>query len=206
MKKILCLAPHPDDGEIGCGGTLAKLREDGHEVYYVVLSNCNESLRSEFPPGTLMRELVNATRIIGIPAHNIIKLDYKVRHFPKWRQSILEDFTEIRKDIDPEIVFMPSGDDMHQDHHTVYEEGLRAFKKCNIFCYEMPWNMINFRATAFSQLTEKHVFKKTMSIGEYYSQSHRDYKSDMFAHLARVRGAQSGYEYAEAFDAIRVRI
>lgn len=206
MKKILCLAPHPDDGEIGCGGTLAKYSEEGHEVYYAVLSNCDESLRDGFPPGTLMRELVNATRVLGIPAQNILPLEYQVRNFPGRRQDILEDFTQLRKDIGPDIIFMPGPDDIHQDHRAVYDEGLRAFKKSNIFCYEIPWNNVNFRATAFSQLTERQLFKKTMAIGEYYSQSHRDYKSDMFGHLARVRGVQSGYEYAEAFDAIRVRI
>ena len=44
IKNVLILAPHTDDGELGCGGTIAKLIEEGSEVYYAAFSVCETSV------------------------------------------------------------------------------------------------------------------------------------------------------------------
>ena len=57
-----------------------------------------------------------------------MNFDFEVREFPRDRQKLLETLVSLRNEIKPELVLMPNSDDVHQDHHTVYQEGLRAFK------------------------------------------------------------------------------
>lgn len=206
MKKIVVLAPHPDDGELGCGGTIQKLTSSGNIVYYVCLTTCNESLDPKFAPGTLIDECKNATRLLGIKNENLWFLEYEVRKLNYKRQEILEDFIRIQRSINPEIVFMPSSFDTHQDHHVVYEEGFRAFKNCNLFGYDLPWNCVNFSATCFSALTEKQIAHKSIAVSEYKSQAARNYMNDFVRAHARSRGVQSNQQYAEAFEVIRIGI
>ena len=128
IQKALLLAPHPDDGEFSCGGTLKKLIEEGVEVFYVAFSPCTKSVPEGFDNDVLYTELKDALSKLGIAEDHIITFNYDVREFPKFRQEILEDLIGIRKMVKPDLVLMPNSDDIHQDHHTIYKEGLRAFK------------------------------------------------------------------------------
>jgi len=204
MKKILILAPHTDDGEFGCGGTIVKLIEQGNDVYYAAFSACQQSVSPEFPPDILVTEVKAATKKLGIPAGNLILLDYDVRTFNYKRQEILEDIIKIRNQISPDVVYMPSVNDIHQDHYTIAFEGIRAFKYSTILCYEMPWNNFTFHTTAFQDLTETHIKKKIAALHEYESQKNKPYANEEFIRsLARTRGVQIGKEYAEVFEVIR---
>src|SRR5688572_30371487 len=107
-KRILVLAPHTDDGELGCGGTIARLAEDGSEVFYVAFSACHQSVLPQYPPDILVTEVKAATNILGIPEKHLILLDYEVRTFNYRRQEILDDILKIKADIKPDLVFMPS--------------------------------------------------------------------------------------------------
>src|SRR5204863_2834378 len=121
-------APHTDDGEFGCGGTIARLVESGCEVFYVAFSACRQSVQKEFPSDILITEVKAATKILGIVPENLILFDYEVRTFNYRRQEILEDIIKLKNDIKPDLVIIPSINDIHQDHYTVSNEGIRAFK------------------------------------------------------------------------------
>lgn len=203
-KKVLVLAPHTDDAEFGCGGTLARLLEDDNEVYCAAFSACEQSVLKSFPSDILITEVKAATKKLGIKPTNLILFDYEVRTFNFHRQQILDNLIKLRKDIQPDIVFMPSANDIHQDHFTISQEGLRAFKFSTIFCYEMPWNNLTFNTSSFFVLKEKHLKKKIEALNEYKSQAHRTYaNADFVRSLARVRGEQVSAKYAECFDIIR---
>src|SRR5439155_22212383 len=88
--RALVLAPHTDDGEFGCGGTMARLVEHGAVVRYVAFSIATKSLPDGFPPDTLAREVREATTELGIPEANLTVHDFEVRSFPVHRQDILE--------------------------------------------------------------------------------------------------------------------
>jgi LmbE family N-acetylglucosaminyl deacetylase len=207
MKTILILAPHTDDGELGCGGTIARYVEEGHKIIYAAFSTCHQSLPKGFAPDTLRTEVTNATSILGVQPQDLIIFDYEVRRFKEVRQNILEDIVSLNKKYDIDTVFVPSSTDIHQDHQVIYEEGLRAFKNKTIFGYEMPWNNISFNATSFIKLKKEHIDKKVLALQEYVSQNGRAYTSETFIRsLATVRGTQIGCEYAEAFDIIRMII
>ena len=66
-ERVLVLAPHTDDGEFGCGGTIARLLDGGADVRYVAFSIATKSLPEGFPPDTLAKEVRAATAAIGIP-------------------------------------------------------------------------------------------------------------------------------------------
>ncbi|MDO8368151.1 MAG: PIG-L deacetylase family protein [Saprospiraceae bacterium] len=204
IKKVLILAPHTDDGEFGCGGTIAKLIEEGCEVYYMAFSVCEQSVPYGFKEDELERELMNATRELGIPESNVIIKRYEVRRFPEHRQEILQDMIDIRSKIHPDLVFMPTPGDIHQDHQVISAEGIRAFKHSNIFCYEMIWNNISITTSGFFKLDTRHVQKKADALKCYKTQEFRNYANSEFVFsLAKTRGVQIGCEYAEAFQVIR---
>lgn len=204
-KKILILSPHTDDGEFGCGGSIAKFVEEGKEVYYAAFSTAEESLPPELPSNILEVEVRKATKILGIPPENLMVYNFQVRKLNYIRQEILEELVKIKREIEPDLVFMPSPADLHQDHHTVAMEGMRAFKQRSILRYEIPWNNITFHTMAFVRLEKRHVEKKIEALKAYESQSDRFYATEDFIRsLARTRGVQIGTEYAETFEAIRL--
>ena len=89
-KKILVLAPHTDDGELGCGGTIAKFCSEGKEVYYAAFCLCSKSLPENLAADTLEQECKKATAALGIPASRLILFNYEVRELPASRQQVLE--------------------------------------------------------------------------------------------------------------------
>jgi LmbE family N-acetylglucosaminyl deacetylase len=204
-KKVLVLAPHTDDGEFGCGGTIAKMVDEGAEVYYAAFSACEQSVLPQFPKDILITEVKAATKVLGIKSENLILYNYEVRTFNYRRQEILENLIELRRRINPEVIFMPSSNDIHQDHYTIAQEGLRAFKHCIIFSYEVPWNNLSFNTGCFSIIQEEHLKKKYAALTEYKSQAHRPYANEEFIRsLATVRGVQIGKPFAEAFEVVRL--
>lgn len=205
FKRIVIFAPHTDDGEFGCGGTISKLIENRSEVFYVAFSACKQSVLKEFPEDILITEVKNATSKLGIKKENLILFDYEVRTFNFRRQEILEDIIKLKKELLPDLILIPSLNDIHQDHFTISNECIRAFKFSSILCYELPWNNFIFKTTCFIKLERKHLNLKIEALKEYQSQKFRPYSNPEFIEsLAKVRGIQSNFEYAESFETIRL--
>ena len=199
------LAPHTDDGEFGCGGTMARLVEGGCDVRYVAFSIATRSLPEGFPPDTLAREVREATAELGIPDERLVVHDFDVRTFPQRRQDILEVLVALWEEWEPDVVFQPSLHDVHQDHKTVAEEGLRAFKRTTILGYEIPWNNFDFAYQAYVSLQEAHVDKKVAALAKYESQQHRRYSDpEYIRNVARTHGINVNREFAEVFEVYRV--
>jgi len=204
-QRALVLAPHTDDGEFGCGGTTARLVEAGCEVRYVAFSIATRSLPEGFPPDTLAKEVRDATAALGIADEKLTVHDFDVRTFPEHRQEILELLVALWEEYRPDVVFQPSHHDVHQDHQTVAQEGLRAFKRTTILGYEIPWNNFDFAYGAYVGLEQRHVERKVAAVQCYASQQHRRYaNADYIWNLARVHGTNVNREYAEVFQVVRL--
>ncbi|NIM12105.1 MAG: PIG-L family deacetylase [Candidatus Aminicenantes bacterium] len=204
IERILVLAPHTDDGEFGCGGSIAKFVEEGKQVFYAAFSTAEKSVPNGWPKNILETEVKEATKRIGIPPANLIIYKYEVRKLNYVRQEILEELIKIKKELNPHLVFMPTQNDLHQDHQTVATEAVRAFKQVSILSYELPWNTITFHTQGFIKLQQNHVEKKIQALQAYNSQSGKDYASEDFIRSwARTRGTQIGTTYAEAFEITR---
>jgi N-acetylglucosamine malate deacetylase 1 len=204
-ERVLVLAPHTDDGEFGCGGTMARLVDAGTEVRYVAFSIATKSLPAGFAPDTLAREVREATAVIGLPDTALTVHDFEVRAFPERRQDILEVLIQLWEEWHPDAVFMPSLRDIHQDHQVVAAEGLRAFKRTTILGYEIPWNNFDFGYQAYVALDKGHIERKVAALGRYESQQHRRYSDPEYIwNLARAHGTNVNREYAEVFEVYRV--
>lgn len=205
FKKVLVLSPHTDDGELGAGGTINKLISNGCSVDYVAFSAAEDSVPSGFDKNILRTEVLKATMVLGIQKENVTVLSYKVRTFPSHRQQILDDLINIRKKKDYDLILTPSTMDIHQDHKTVTEEAIRAFKHITILGYELIWNNLKSDSTSFIKLDADNINAKSLAMSEYKSQSGRSYTSNEFIKsLSRTRGVQIGTEYAECFEVIRL--
>lgn len=206
--KVLVLSPHPDDAELGAGATIARFVREGKETYYVAFSACEKSIPSGFPKDALKVESKKAIEILGIPTENTLFLDYEVRSFPLHRQEILEELVKLSEKIKPELVLVPSSNDLHQDHQTIHREALRAFKKTSsIWGYEHPWNNLTFTTDIFVKLDQEQVEKKINALKQYQSQDFRVYLDERYIRaLAYTRGAQVDFAYAEAFELIRLLV
>jgi LmbE family N-acetylglucosaminyl deacetylase len=204
-KSILILSPHTDDAELGCGGTIKLLLEQKNQVHIAAFSACRHSVLAGFPEDVLIQEIKASTRELGIPVDNLHLFDYDVRTFNFHRQEILDDILNLRNKIKPDVVFVPSVNDIHQDHYTIAQEAVRAFKFSTLLCYELPWNNFEFKTTLFYSLEQKHVDAKMRALACYKSQAHRPYmKPDFIQSLAKVRGVQVGLPLAEVFEVVRM--
>lgn len=203
-KNVLVLAPHTDDGELGAGGFISKLIEKGAKVTYAAFSTAEESVPDHLPKDILKTEVIAATTKLGIEPNDLMIFNYQVRRLNYARQEILESLINIKRQNNFDLILMPSLKDIHQDHTTVAQEGLRAFKNTSILGYELIWNNLSFDTTCFVKLDEKHIDAKYRALQCYESQAGRDYMShDFIFSLAKTRGVQIGADYAESFEVIR---
>lgn len=203
-KNILILAPHTDDGELGCGATIHRAIREGAHVTYVAFSTAEESVPEGFQKNQLEFELKQATNVLGIPEKDLIIFRYAVRKLNYVRQEILEELIRLREKINPDMVFMPVLHDIHQDHSTVAAEGLRAFKHATILGYELIWNNLQFSTDCFVKVDQVDLERKCEALTRYETQRGRSYMDASFIKsLARVRGVQAGIEFAETFEVIR---
>ena len=203
-RRALVLAPHTDDGEFGCGGTIARMTGAGVEVHYHAFSSASRSLPTGFPADTLVHEARAATAALGVPEERVTIHDFDVRTFPTVRQEILEILVELSANLQPDLVLMPSLGDIHQDHETVAREGMRAFKRTTLLGYEIPWNCFAFRRDAYVALEQRHLDAKVAALANYRSQQHRNYANEEYIrNVARTHGIESGRDFAEVFEVYR---
>ena len=207
IKRALFLGPHPDDAEFSSGGTMAKLLENNIEIHYAVFSMCEKSIPPGFGPGAIKAELLDVVDFMGIDQSNLYLYDFEVRVFPQYRQEILEEMVKLNRRINPDLVFLPSSSDIHQDHKTIYDEGIRAFKHSSLLSYEMPWNNFAFLSNLYVTLEDRHLKKKIDALNLYKTQAFRPYSNeDYLTSLMKIKGLQIKEKYAESFQMLRWKL
>jgi LmbE family N-acetylglucosaminyl deacetylase len=199
-KKVMLLAPHLDDIELGLGGTISRLCRNNNEIYYVGLS---------LPPlveyETFMKEFWQSNSFFYIPKDHYYLYNYNPRNLFEVRMEILQIFYDLGKKIKPDIVFLPNSKDLHQSHQVVHSEGIRAFKYSTLLGYELPWNSMEFNMDVFITFEEQDIQAKLNAVNAFETQKTRMFFSNnIMLDLARVRGKQIGKEYAECFELIRL--
>jgi N-acetylglucosamine malate deacetylase 1 len=206
FSRVLVLSPHPDDGEITAGGTICRFIEEGMSIFHVIFSSCEASVPKGLPGDILRKECIASARQLEVPENRVILLDYDVRMFPAHRQEILDDMVRLNKEIRPNLILIPSSNDVHQDHQVVHNEAIRAFKTdSSIWGYEHPWNNLVFSTDVFVKLGKRHIDKKIKALAEYKSQNSRPYfDKEYIRALAYTRGLQVHSSFAEAFELSRL--
>jgi LmbE family N-acetylglucosaminyl deacetylase len=202
-RRILALSPHPDDVELGAGGTIARAVADGSTVWCATLSFCDESGDAD----VLAREAAKAARVLGMKLRFHRDHAFPVRRFSEHRQDVLQYLVDLGRELDPEIVLLPRPVNRHQDHEVVACEARRAFPKCTLLGYEQPWNDEVEPHRMLVRLEEGHVMAKLKALEAYQSQGCRHYFSPAaVVALCRVRGVQARSRFAEAFEPVRITV
>jgi N-acetylglucosamine malate deacetylase 1 len=208
-KRVLVMSPHTDDAELGCGGTMARWIEEGAEMFTAAFSTAETSLPPGSKPYRLKDECHLALDELGVPRSNRFIYDFPVRELGYHRQDVLEEMVKLAREVQPEVVLVPSGADLHQDHAVVHQESVRAFRNLTMMGYELPWNHITFSTQAFVVLEESHLRRKWAALTKYESQlemARPYFRYDFIESMARVRGVQVKAPFAEAYEAIRIRL
>lgn len=201
FRNVLFLGAHPDD-EIACAGTLSRLTASGAHVESIAFSDCADLIPQGFTVEDLLAEWRAAAAHLGIT--DLTLRGIPNRYFPKYRQDVLDYLIE-RRDRNYDLVLLPARSDVHQDHATVSEEGIRAFKHSTILGYEHPQNTVGASIfNAYVRLDHRDVSTKLAHAGTYKSQAKRIYMDlDFIYGFAAMRGVQANAHFAEAFEVIR---
>jgi LmbE family N-acetylglucosaminyl deacetylase len=192
--KYLFIGAHTDDIELGCGGTIAKLVENGHEVTCYTFSSC-ESLN-------LIEEHSKSMNLLGV--QTFVINNYRNRTMPFHRQKMLDDLHDFKMSYYPDFVFTHDPSDIHQDHQSVSIETIRAFKFSTIYSYSFPWNSYEQNPNYFIGLKKKHIDLKIEALHKYQSQSHRHYMFEdvIVTNATYWTNHAPFYNYCEAFKVI----
>lgn len=200
FRRVLVLSPHPDDAELGAGGTVARLSLAGAKVRLVRFSKCAASLGDD-DAERLVEEAAESAAVLGAVWE---QYDFPVRQFASRRQAILDRLIWERAEFAPDLVMVHATGDIHQDHEVVRAECLRAFRGVTVVGYELPWSNQAFVPTLHVKLSEALVDRKCAAIACYATQKHRPYlDEDVTRGLLRVRGLQCGARWAEGFEVLR---
>ena len=197
---ILCCGAHCDDIEIGCGGTLLRLMEEGHEItcHWVVASSNpqreNECRRS-------------AERFLAGVAHAKVEIwQFRDGYLPYIGAEVKDAFERIKKEISPDIIFTHYRNDLHQDHRTISSLTWNTFRDHLVLEYEIPKYDGDFSSpNLYVPLSEDLCRRKTSYLMDCYEsqKSHRWFTEDTFRSVLRLRGIEvsSPSGYAEGFYA-----
>jgi N-acetylglucosamine malate deacetylase 1 len=196
FKKILAIAPHTDDIELGCGGLLSRYKDEA-DIDVVAFTSAQPLSK-----GDPVEEFHSAMKLVNA---NVTFLNFEPRVLNEQRQRVLDYLWKLNKDNNYDVVFCPSSYDKHQDHQVIHEECFRAFKKTSILGYDLLWNCRTFSTDVFVTLEEKDLQLKFKMLDCYKTQGERVFMNkDYIYDIARTRGIQIGHKYAEAYEAIRI--
>lgn len=197
---VLALGAHPDDIEIGAGGTLLSLagRHPGLRVRYVLMSGTaarKEEARAAaraFTPGADLQVELHDLPEGRLPA--------------VWGQA-KEVIESVARSFRPDVILAPSPGDAHQDHRTLAELVPTAFRDQVYLGYEIPkWDGDMSRPNTYFPLTDEIARRKAELLDKCYPSQHRRdwWGEETFLALARLRGVECRARYAEAFTCAKL--
>jgi LmbE family N-acetylglucosaminyl deacetylase len=199
----LCLGAHPDDIEIGCGGTLMWLLRGAVpiECRWVVFSG--DAVRAKEARASA-RSLLRLARRYTVELH-----DFRDGFFFATASQIKEHFERVKSEFAPDLVFTHSRLDRHQDHRLLAELTWNTFRRHLILEYEVPKYEGDLgHPNFFVPLPARLVRSKVRHLLSYFpSQNVRTwFTADTLQGLMRLRGIESGAieGYAEAFHASKL--
>ena len=199
-RKVCFIGAHPDDIELGCGALIAHIAGKS-ELLCVTLSDNqkNPALKQ------VVDEHKRSMAVLGVPKENVIVGTFETRRFPHYRQEILEYLIDLNREHHPEIVFVHTRSDIHQDHSTVTDEALRAFRGRTVLGFDVIRSSYGFFPSFLVEVNEADVKKKTEALAQYQTYQDKYYFSPDVTRATLVRhGALAERSFAEGFDILRI--
>jgi LmbE family N-acetylglucosaminyl deacetylase len=199
-RSVLFLGAHPDDIELGCGALLHQIANQT-DILCVTLSDNqkNPDLKN------LKDEHYQAMDVLSVPREKIIFGPFTTRVFPDARQEILEYFLKLRREFGPDLIFVHSRQDVHQDHLTMTDEALRAFRGITVLGFDVVRSSYGFFPHFLVEVSEEDVNKKIEALSCYETYRDRYYFNSELTRSIMVRhGALAERPFAEGFDILRI--
>ncbi len=217
--KVLVISPHPDDETLGCGGTILKHKDEGDEIYWLIITNVD--VKDGWDNRIVekrQKEIETVAEMYGF--EKTFKLDYpttKLDTIPI--QEIIKSVSEVILEIKPEIIYLPNRSDVHTDHQITFKIAYSCTKNFRypsikkILMYEtlsetefapaLPES--SFIPNLFVDIT--NYFEKKLEIFKIYDSEVMEEpfprSLETIKALARFIGSQIGVEYAEEFMLLR---
>jgi len=199
-KRVLFLGAHPDDIELGCGALLHQI-VDKTEVLCVTLSDNQKNPDLQ----NVKDEHLKSMAVLGVPAEKVVFGPFTTRVFPDSRQEILEYFLKLRRDFQPDLIFVHSERDIHQDHNTMTDEALRAFRGITVLGFDVVRYSYGFFPHFLAEVSEESVNKKIEALSQYETYRDKYYFNSELTRSIMVRhGALAEIPFAEGFDILRI--
>ncbi|RJP52887.1 MAG: hypothetical protein C4557_05470 [Anaerolineaceae bacterium] len=199
-KRTLFLGAHPDDIELGCGALIHNIAKKT-DILCVTLSDNqrNPNLKN------VKDEHIESMRILGVPQEKVLFGPFTTRIFQDSRQEILEYFLKLRRDFKPDLIFVHSKQDVHQDHNTMTEEALRAFRGITVLGFDVVRSSYGFFPHFLAEVTEEDADKKIEALAQYETYRNVYYFNSELTRSIMVRhGALAEVPFAEGFDILRI--
>ena len=201
--RVLCLGAHCDDIEIGCGGAMLRLLagRDDVVVRWIVFSSDEQRAREARDSAEKF--------LAGAQEKDVVVQAYRDGFFPAAWQAIKEYFEQLKRAYQPDLIFAPYRDDLHQDHRVVSELTWNTFRDHFILEYEIPkYDGDMGSPNLFVPLEESLARKKVNYVVEAFkSQGARPwFTEEVFLAALRLRGVECNARYAEAFYSRKVKL
>lgn len=201
--KILCLGAHPDDIEIGCGGTVLRIIEEAPKAQFhwaVFSGNVKRTKEARAAAETLLD---------GVKSREIVVHQFRESYFPFVGARIKDCFEKLKQEFHPDIVFTHYRNDAHQDHCLISNLTWNTFRKSLIVEYEIPkYDGDLVTPNLYVHLNESQVRKKIDCIlGNFTSQKEKSwFTEETFRSILRIRGIESNApsSYSEAFHCRKI--
>lgn len=219
-KRILIIAPHPDDETLGVGGTAAKYVSEGHAVIVLVVSGHLPPLYTPAVYEKTVEEARRAFEILGISEHRFLEIPATlVGDEPV--HVLNEKIASVVREVRPQVVLC-AFPDRHVDHRVIFESVMVATRPVGVgreieilavyeTLSETHWNAPhiepNFVPNWVVDISDFMV-KKLEALACYESQISDFPGSRSVAAveaLAKFRGTQAGFAFGEAFQIVRMR-
>jgi LmbE family N-acetylglucosaminyl deacetylase len=198
--KVLALGAHPDDAEIGCGGTILKLVADGAigSCCWVVLSGKGDRVEEARASAEEM--------LAGVPETTVLQPGFRDGFFPYDGADIKGFFEDVKRDFEPDLILTHQRNDLHQDHRITCELTWNTFRNHLVLEYEVPkYDGDMGRPNFYVDIDDAIRARKIEHLMRYFgTQVHRHwFKPELFEGLLRLRGMECNAPnaHAEAFYA-----
>ncbi|MCP2604855.1 PIG-L family deacetylase, partial [Candidatus Aminicenantes bacterium AH-873-B07] len=200
---ILTIGAHPDDIELGCGGTLAKLKDQGSKVYGIIFSSGEKGIKDPKGKEKRKKEAYRVAKYLNFD--HLWIYEFKDTELQKNISQMVKKIENRIRELKPDIVFTHSPQDIHQDHQAVFEATKIASREnVSLLCYEDVRTSQEFIPNFFVDI-EEYIDDKLKLIKFYKSQRKKQYMDlECIKGRAAHRGLQAGVKYAEAFYVYKI--
>lgn len=194
-QRVLAIGAHPDDIELGCGGTLAKLAGAGAAVQVVIFSKGRRGAISDADRAEETRRALGTIGVADIAVYDFE--DTRLSHHLNQMVDVLDEHVKAFAPVRAYTMFQH---DRHQDHRAVYEASTIACRKVpQLLGYETPSSYPNFMPTVFEPIADQ-LEAKVRALKCHASQGERLYmQEEKIRSAAMFRGAQVDLGPSEGF-------